>query len=130
MKNIFTLFFFVSVLLNSVVACEIEIEVDPLSKREVYKPNDEVVVIVTITHEHRKCELKIGETEFRLEALKILATTDWKEISDGVYQRKMKVQIVGSKTGKSVFKTIRTCSKKDSEGILRLNSTPINSNQS
>ncbi len=124
MKKIISLFFCTFILLNISMACEIEIEIDAASKKEVYKPNDEVVVMVTITHDHRKCELKNSDTDYSTEGVKILSATDWKELSDGSFQRKMKLQILGSKNGKSVFKVIRNCTKNDNVGIIRFTTTP------
>ena len=127
MKKIFSfllcLFFF---LINESKACEIEIKIDPASKKEVYKSGDEVVLIVTVTHSHRVCKLEIDETKFVTEGLKILAATDWKEISNGVFQRKMKLQVLGSSNGKLVFKATRKCSKEDSVGTILLKGVPIN----
>lgn len=107
--------FFLTLFLFSfsyVWACDIEISVDPASKKKVYHAGDVVVLVVTVEQSHRKCELKISETKFDVSGLQILAATEWKD-ENGTYVRKLKVKVLRLDSGKSVLKVSRICSKDD-----------------
>jgi hypothetical protein len=127
MKKVFLfLLCLFSFVFNDSKACEIELRIDPASKKEIYKPGDEVVVMVTVTHSHRVCKIDINETKFIPVGLKILAATDWKEVSDGVFQRKMKLHVIGNKSGKLELKATRKCSRENSVGTFKLKCIPLN----
>lgn len=127
MKRALLLFLTLGVLLNTTLACDIEVRVDARFKKDLYKTGDEILVIVEVTKSHRVCRVDIVETTFKSDGLTILSATDWKQISPNVWERKMKLKVVSTPTGKLVFRAQRECSKVESAGSITLQALPLKS---
>lgn len=123
MKNVLFFLFFLLGLCAPSVACDITLTLDAPQKAS-YKAGDEVVVTVQVKHSHRVCRLPINETTYEPDGVTILAATDWKEISAGVFTRKMKLRVVGNASGNLVFGVRRKCTRDNSVGTLRLAGIP------
>lgn len=129
MKHIKSLFIIIAIGLitlvsNNAFSCEIDLKVDEKSKKETYKVGDVIVIKVKVTLTHRVCTLTIDKTKFDTKGLKIEGATDWKETSNGVYERKLKVKVTGTKNGKLSLSAVRTCDKTGGYGTLSLESEP------
>ncbi|HBS88168.1 MAG: hypothetical protein A2W91_05165 [Bacteroidetes bacterium GWF2_38_335] len=126
MKKIFLtglLFFFIAGATN-LFACEFEFELVS-EKKEIYKVGDEIIVHVKVTFTHRVCPLAIADTKFKTKGLKVVGTKDWEEVSSGVYVRKLKLEVTGTKDGKIQLIGSRTCDKEGGFGSLTLKCTPV-----
>lgn len=111
---------FIAVLGISAWACEIDFVVAKGAK-EVYKVGDEIIVKVTITYTHRSCELKIEDTKFTTVGMKVVGAKAWIEVSPGVWERVLKIQITENKDNtKCMIQTNRTCTKEGGKGLLSL----------
>lgn len=121
----FLLLSFILVFLFSVQseACEMKFEVSG-TKKELYKTGDEVIIKATVTFSHRVCQTAIQETKFNTDGLKILSATDWKEITPGTWERKLKIKVTGNKTGKLTLEAVRTCNKQGGFGSITLKGVP------
>lgn len=106
--------------IQSLIACEIEFEVDGV-KKEQYVVGDEFVIKVKITFTHRVCTSGIKQTKFEGSGLKIVTATDWTETSPGVWERKLKVKVEEPKKGKVTLSATRTCDKEGGFGSIILN---------
>jgi hypothetical protein len=104
-------------------ACEIEFEITN-NKKEVYNIGDVVVIKVKVVLTHRSCPISMKQTKFTMKGLKVVATTEWKQLSTMVWERKLKMQVTGTKDGKLVLNAIRNCDKDGGFGSLKLNSKP------
>jgi hypothetical protein len=124
MKNVIVLILLLCGFVIQAMACEITLEMDGAAKKEVYNVGDEIVVHVHVKNVHRICKLDIEETTYEPVGLKILAATDWKEISKGVFERKMKMKVIGSLKGDISLLVRRKCIKENNFGILTLKSFP------
>ncbi|MCU7549304.1 hypothetical protein OCK74_09270 [Chitinophagaceae bacterium LB-8] len=109
---------------SQLLACDIEVSTP--AKKAVYQAGEELVIVVHVTKSHRNCRVDINETTYETDGLKILSATDWKELSAGVWERKMKVKVTGNMKGKPSLYVRRKCSKENSEGFIVLNSTSQN----
>lgn len=127
MKRALLLFLALGGLLSTTLACDIEVRVDARFKKELYKTGDEIVVIVAVTKSHRVCRVDIEETTFTSDGMTILSATDWKQIAPNVWERKMKLKVVSTPTGKLAFQAQRKCSKEDSAGSITLQALPLTS---
>ena len=105
-------------------ACEIDVTVVS-GEKEKYSVGDELVIKVKVTLTHRVCTSDIKQTKFDVKGIKILSATDWKELSPGVYERKLKVKVTGTKSGKLKFSATRTCDKTGGFGTINLIAEPI-----
>jgi len=106
-------------------ACDISVTIEPSSRKEVYQPGDEVVVLVQVRHTHRVCRLPMEETTYEPEGFVILAASDWKESAPGTWNRKMKLKVKGTATGDLVFSVRRKCTRDDNTGTVHLAGIPL-----
>ncbi len=105
-------------------ACEIEFEIIK-GEKEKYEAGDIIVLKIVVTLTHRVCPEGLKKTKFKMNGLKVVGATEWKQISAMDYERKLKVKIISNKDGKLIFNAIRTCDKDGGFGSLKLEATPI-----
>ncbi|HBF89228.1 MAG TPA: hypothetical protein DDX39_11355 [Bacteroidales bacterium] len=116
-------------MLSSIIAiqaCEFEIEVVG-EKKATYKIGDEIVIKVKAIFIHRNCDVVISDTKFNPTGLKIKSATEWKEIQPGVWERKVKLTVVGTKDGNLIFNAVRTCPRTGGSGSIKFISEPLKS---
>lgn len=106
--------------LGTALACSFEFEVDEKSKKETYTVGDIVVVKVKVTFTHRVCPVAIKQTKFETNGIKVVGATDWKEVSPGVFERKLKTKITGNDKKSYTITGTRTCDKEGGFGTLTL----------
>ncbi len=116
---------FITLTSTNAFSCEIDLKVDDKNKKETYKVGDVIVVKVKVTFTHRVCTSTIDKTKFDTKGLKVEGATDWKETSTGVFERKLKVKITGTKNGKLSLNAVRTCDKTGGYATLSLESDPL-----
>ena len=126
MKKLTRVLFLLGVILlftnvAKVVACEIEFEVVD-GEKEVYNVGDVMVIKVHVAFTHRVCPIAIKDTKFEKKGLKIEGATPWKELSAGVWERKLKVKVLETKKGKLLLTATRTCDKEGGFGEITLHS--------
>ena len=105
-------------------ACEIDFEIIK-GKKAKYNAGDIIVLKIKVTLTHRVCPEGIKKTKYKMKGLKVVGSTDWKQVSAMDYERKLKVQIVSNKDGKLIFNAIRTCDKDGGFGSLKLEAVPV-----
>lgn len=105
-------------------ACDITLTLSDASRKASYKVKDEIVVLVTVKHTHRVCKLPIEETTYEPDGVKILAATDWKEVSAGQWTRKIKLEVTGKESRKRSFAVRRKCSRDHHVAVLSFDSVP------
>jgi hypothetical protein len=105
------------------VACEIEIDVIKGEKAS-YQTGDQFMVMVKVVLTHRACPEAINKTKFKLQGLKVMKSTPWKEITKMEYHRKLIVKVVDDSAEKLVLNAIRTCDKDGGFGSLTLDVSP------
>ncbi len=105
-------------------ACEIEFEVLK-GKKEVYSVGDTIIVKVQVKLTHRSCPVKLKKTKFKLNGMKVLKATRWKQLSSMVYVRKLQITITGTKGNKVSINAIRECEKDGGFGSLKLETKSI-----
>jgi len=112
--------FFISFTPNTAKACEIEFEITK-GKKESYNVGDTVVVIVKVALTHRSCPIKMKATKFKMKGLKVIKSTQWKQLAANDWERKLMMVVTESK-GKNInLTTIRECEKDGGFGTLKLN---------
>ena len=114
----------ISILPKQIKACEIDFEILK-NKKAVYDTSDVFITKVNVILTHRSCPVALTQTQFKLEGLKVLGATDWKQISSMKWERKLKIKVIGSDNGKVFINAIRTCNKDGGFGSLKLNATPL-----
>ncbi len=109
---------------QKVNACEIEFEVLK-GKKEVYHVGDTIIVKVMVKLTHRSCPVALKKTKFKLNGMKVLKSTGWKQLSSMDYERKLKIVITGAKGKKVSLNAIRECEKDGGFGSLKLETVKI-----
>jgi len=111
--------FFVTMTPQKADACEIEYEILK-GKKEVYNVGDTIIIKVKVALTHRSCPIALKDTKFKLNGMKVLQATSWKQLSSMKFERKLKIIITGAKGNKVTINTIRECEKDGGFGSLKL----------
>ena len=124
MKTKWILTIFLGVFLSFLIpqkanACEIEFEITK-GKKENYNVGDTIIVVVKVALTHRSCPVKLNKTKFKLNGLKVLKSTQWKQLSANNWERKLMMVVTESKGKKLSLTAIRECEKDGGFGTLKL----------
>jgi len=111
--------FFLSFTPKSAKACEIEFEITK-GKKDSYNVGDTVVVIVKVALTHRSCPIKMKATKFKMKGLKVIKSTQWKQLAANDWERKLMMVVTESKGKKLNLTAIRECEKDGGFGTLKL----------
>jgi hypothetical protein len=98
-------------------ACDISFKIE--KEKNKYKAGDELVVKVTVVLIHSDCPIALKSTNFKASGLKILSGTEWKEISKGTWERKVKIKVLEG-TPKPTLIVTRTCHRDGGKGVLTI----------
>jgi len=110
--------------INESKACEIDFEILK-GEKDKYEKGDVLVIIVKVKLTHRTCPVGLKKTKFKMNGLKVLGATKWKKLGAMEYERKLKLEVIGTKDGKLIFNAVRTCDKDGGFGSLKLEAIPI-----
>ena len=113
--SFFLLLFLVAIF--SAKACDISFKVE--KEKAAYSVGDEIVVKVTIVIIHRDCPVNIKNTQFTPVNLKILQGTDWKEVTKGTWERKLKLKVLETTQKEASITAVRTCQREGGREILK-----------
>lgn len=116
--------FFISIAPQKANACEIEFEIIK-GEKEVYNIGDTIVVKVIVGLTHRSCPVALKKTKFKMNGMKVIQSTSWKELSTNDYERKLKIVITGTKGNRVTINAIRECEKDGGFGSMKLETVPI-----
>jgi len=100
-------------------ACEIEFEITK-GKKESYNIGDTLVVIVKVALTHRSCPVKMKATKFKMKGLKVIKSTQWKQLAANDWERKLMMVVTETKGKKLNLTAIRECEKDGGFGTLKL----------
>ncbi len=104
-------------------ACEISFTIEE-KKAGPYQTGDTVLATVRVEFTHRVCPEGIQGTKFSGDGISIHSATAWKELSPGIWERKLKLVVTGNGSEKVSLTAARTCRKEGGKGILELPVVP------
>lgn len=119
MKKIIFLVALVMAIWGESHACELKFNISG-GQKETYKSGEEVIIEITITYTHRKCEIELSDTKFTYEGIKILGATPWKEKAPATFSRQIKVLVLEDTLKEGVLSIGRKCSKEGVFGSIKL----------
>lgn len=99
------------------IACDIHINTIG-EKKPKYANGEELIVKVEVVLTHKNCPENLDKTKFVLDGLKVLGQTKWIEKGTGVWERKLKLQVNGSNSGKASLKAERKCDKEGGKALF------------
>ena len=101
-------------------ACDIELKILK-GKKESYQVGDTLVLLVKVALTHRTCPVKMKETKFKLNGIKVIKSTPWKQKAANDWERKLMVVVTNvPKNGKLNLSAIRECEKDGGFGTIKL----------
>lgn len=122
MKKIILLVALVGFLIGRGYACELNFKISG-DKKEAYKAGEELIVEVTVTYTHRKCELELSDTKFTYDGIKIIGATQWIEKTPGSFTRKIKVSVLDTAANEASLTVSRKCNKEGALGSFKIKVT-------
>ena len=109
MKKIVVLLMLFALVITQAMACHIEITSQSDTKK--CKPGDELILAIKLTLTHRNCKVSVQDTKFKYDGIQILGATEWKQESQGVYERQVKVKVLNDNKKKIILSATRSCDK-------------------
>jgi hypothetical protein len=113
------LFSLVLLVSNHTAACDFKFKV-ATEEKKTFQVGDEVVIEVQLSLTHRSCPEGLEATKFDFTGLKVLGATKWKELPDGKYERKFKLQVTEDPKNKHLLSAVRTCDKDGGSGSVKI----------
>ena len=104
-------------------ACEIDFEIIK-GKKDTYQVGDEIMVKVKVKLTHRSCPEALKKTKFKMNGMKVIKSTGWKQITTMEHERKLIIVITGTDSNKVTINAIRECEKDGGFGTLKLETVP------
>lgn len=100
-------------------ACEFNFKITTEEKKS-YKIGEELVVAVTVTLTHRNCHEDVNNIKFDMTGVKALGATPWKDLGNGQFERKFKLQVTDDPKGKHLLSATRSCDKDGGSGSVKI----------
>ncbi len=100
-------------------ACEIEFKILK-GEKEKYKFGDTIVVMIEVALTHRSCPIAMKKTKFKLNGMKVIKSTPWKQKSANDWKRKLMIVITEKEAKKVNLTAIRECEKDGGFGTMKL----------
>ncbi len=116
--------FLISFSTKQVNACEIDFEITE-NKKDTYEAGDVIVVKVIVTLTHRSCPVSLKKTKFNMKGLKVVGAKDWEQKSTMIWERELKMKVIGTKDGTLTLNAVRECDKDGGFGSMILESLPV-----
>jgi hypothetical protein len=111
-------------LAGSARACEIKFGVDD-SAQGPYAAGATVIFRLRVDLTHNNCPVEMKDTKIQGVGLNILGATPWQNTSPNIWERKIKVVIVGQPDGKVTLTAKRSCDKDGGWGAYTIVSSPL-----
>lgn len=114
--SILSLFVFVAI---SGFACTYTFSVD--GGKSSCSSGEEFVVTVKLVNTHRVCNGGgAAATKFKLDGVKVMGATDWKEVGTGTFTRQLKIKVLDGAAKKVSITATRTCDKEGGFAVFNM----------
>lgn len=115
MKKLFITLLIFCATAVSAFACSITFELQD-SKGKTVKPSkvkvgEEYVLVVQFETTHGNCGIAVENTKFKLDGIKVEKASDWVDIGNEVYTRKLKIKIVDNNKDTASIVVVRECGR-------------------
>lgn len=113
-KHIMIVMLALMLLAGPLWSCIIEFEPETIS----VKKGETFTVTMVLENEHRRCELTLEDTEYKVEGLEIVKKGEWESEDRYTHRQVLTLKLVGDK---GELRVVRECTRKGiSEGILKV----------
>jgi hypothetical protein len=118
LKRLFLSLALFSLVSSMAFACDFNFRVNG-NKKECH-PGDIMEVTVDLSLTHRVCNVAPASTKFKIDGIKVLGASAWKQLSPTRYERTIKFQVLKDNKSKITILATRTCSKEGGTGLFSL----------
>lgn len=99
-------------------ACDFKFNVD--GNRKSCRAGDVLDVTVELTLTHRVCNVAPAQTKFKIDGVKVLSASAWKQVSPTKYVRTVKMEVLADGKKNALLVATRTCDKEGGSGTFSL----------
>jgi hypothetical protein len=99
-------------------ACDFTFKVSG-NKKECH-PGDVIEVTVELSLTHRVCNVAPSQTKFKIDGIKVMSASEWKELSPTKYVRTIKMLVLNDNKKEIRLLATRTCTKEGGSGMFTL----------
>jgi hypothetical protein len=99
-------------------ACDFSFSVD--GNKKSCRPGDVVEVTVVLTLTHRVCNVAPSQTKFKIDGVKVLSASNWKQVGATKFERTVKMEVLKDGKKKIMLVASRTCDKEGGLGTFSM----------
>jgi hypothetical protein len=114
MKRLLILLIFVMSAFLVINACDFSFSVNGNIKS--CHPGDIIEVKVVLTLTHRVCNVAASQTKFKIDGIKVLSASTWKQTGATTYERTVKMEVLNDGKKKVMIIASRSCDKEGGTG--------------
>ena len=115
MKKLLVTLLIICGTIASTFACSIEFSLQDKNGKTVKPTNvkvgEEYTLVVYFETTHGNCRIAPENTKFKLDGIKVEKASDWTEIENEVYCRKLKIKIIENNKDKVSLVVVRECGR-------------------
>ena len=118
LKRLYVLLIFVFSVFSLANACDFTFRVNGNMKE--CHPGDIIEVTVELSLTHRVCNVAPSQTKFKIDGIKVLGASEWKQLSPTKYERVIKMEVLKDNKKNITLMATRTCTKEGGSGIFTM----------
>jgi NosR/NirI family nitrous oxide reductase transcriptional regulator len=117
-KRLFVVLTFVMSAFVTTEACDFNFSV--AGNKANCRAGEVVEVKVELVLTHRVCNVAPSQTKFKIDGVKVIAASSWKQTSANRFERTVKMQVLNDGKKKITLMAYRTCDKEGGSGSISL----------
>jgi NosR/NirI family nitrous oxide reductase transcriptional regulator len=117
-KRLFLVLLIVFSAFATAQACDFNFKVN--GNKKDCKPGDVIEITVELALTHRVCNVAPAETKFKVDGMKVLSASQWKQTSPTRYERTVTAQVLNDNKKRITLMAVRTCTKEGGTGTFTL----------
>jgi NosR/NirI family nitrous oxide reductase transcriptional regulator len=117
-KRMFLLLTFIVSAFAAANACNFSFSVN--GNKKSCQPGDVIEVTVELMLTHRVCNVAASQTKFKIDGVKVIGASDWKQVSPTKYLRTVKMLVLKDSKKKITMIATRTCNKEGGTGVFTM----------
>jgi hypothetical protein len=118
LKRLYVLLILLFSVFSLANACDFTFKMNG-NKKECH-PGDIIEVTVELTLTHRVCNVAPSQTKFKIDGIKVLSASEWKQLSPTKYERTIKMEVLKDNKKNITLLATRTCTKEGGSGMFTL----------
>jgi hypothetical protein len=118
LKRLFVISMLAFSVFTAANACDFDFRVN--GNKTSCHPGDIVEVTVGLTLTHRVCNVAPAQTKFKIDGVKVLQASAWKQTSANKFERVVKMEVLNDGKKKITMIATRTCDKEGGTGTFTM----------